>query len=474
MIAYIIKSSISLAVLFLCYHYFFRKDKWFLFNRFYLLSAIVISLIAPLLTFPVFYPKTLFVDNNLSIVGEGLVLLQNSNTYAQTGSDGLTPVTTSIDFIFYLIYFAGLIIMGYRYLRNIIIIQKLITQGKRHDHKGAQLILIKKHTSPFSFGKYIFANNEDYNNGTIDQDILDHENIHVRHYHTLDILFIEFLLILYWFNPLLWIYRYALRANHEYCADDYAVSGKTGIEAYCYKLIDFTHHYQNTSFGSSFNYSLTKNRIIMMNRTKTSGFTFCNKLAITVATVLVTVILVSFKSIHSGNSPSINVAGLQNTPVGWHLAGSKPSSYEIGTTNITGNTVAYLKSKEKQIGGFGTIMQSASSEEFKGKRVKLSAKIRTEGVEHWAGLWFRVDGASNQLAFDNMRDRPITGTTDWQVYEVVLNVSHASQALAYGVLLSNTGSVWIDDVNLEIVNINVPVTNLMKQTNKPTNLDFEN
>jgi hypothetical protein len=114
---------------------------------------------------------------------------------------------------------------------------------------------------------------------------------------------------------------------------------------------------------------------------------------------------------------------------------------------------------------------------FRGKRIRFSAYAKSAKVTGWAGLWMRVDGdgkAHEVLAFDNMQGRPIEGTTDWKHYEIVLDVAEESKAIAFGVLLSGEGQVWIDDLKFEPVSIDVPVTSTPSApTTPPKNLDFE-
>lgn len=89
----------------------------------------------------------------------------------------------------------------------------------------------------------------------------------------------------------------------------------------------------------------------------------------------------------------------------------------------------------------------------------------------------RVDSDSQQLAFDNMEDRPIKGTTDWRRYEVVLNVPQNATGIFLGVLLGGTGTVWLNSVNLEVVGSDVPTTETKAPPslpNAPANLNFEN
>jgi hypothetical protein len=167
---------------------------------------------------------------------------------------------------------------------------------------------------------------------------------------------------------------------------------------------------------------------------------------------------------------------LAAVPQGWYLAGSKPASYEAGTdgqTEYNGHPSAYLKSKETVSDGFGTLMQDFGAEKYAGKRVRFSAFAKSEGVEDWAGLWMRIDKGSQMMAFDNMQDRAIRGTTGWKAYEVVLDAPQDATGIFFGVLLSKTGAVWLNSVKFEVVGSNVPITG-RAQRDGPTNLGFEN
>lgn len=161
---------------------------------------------------------------------------------------------------------------------------------------------------------------------------------------------------------------------------------------------------------------------------------------------------------------------------GWFLAGSQKDAYKIGLEKSTerGGEVAYLKSIAKTK-GFGTIMQNFIPDDYLGKRVKLTAFVKSQDVKSWAGMWFRVDGAKGDvLSFDNMQDRPIKGTTGWKQYQIVLNVPKNSKGIAYGVLLAGSGTVWLDDFKFEIVGESTSDGNGSPiLTHKPQNTDFE-
>lgn len=90
------------------------------------------------------------------------------------------------------------------------------------------------------------------------------------------------------------------------------------------------------------------------------------------------------------------------TPRGWFLAGTKPAEYEAGVDAdqpYQGHASAFLKSKAQSVDGFGTLMQSIHAEQYKGKRVRLSGYVRSEGVMSWAALWMRVDQGKDMVAF---------------------------------------------------------------------------
>ncbi|HJZ73147.1 MAG TPA: tetratricopeptide repeat protein [Vicinamibacterales bacterium] len=169
---------------------------------------------------------------------------------------------------------------------------------------------------------------------------------------------------------------------------------------------------------------------------------------------------------------------MAEVPKGWILAGTKPADYETSVDHGTvfgGLPSAYLRSKKPKIDGFGTLMQSFSAEQYVGRRVRLSAFVKSENVQGWAGLWMRVDGKGGNapLAFDNMQDRSIKGTTDWRNYDVVLDILPEAVSISIGILLGGTGTVWMNDTRVEEVGANIPTTDTRDRRKEPTNLRFD-
>ncbi|WP_240377046.1 helix-turn-helix domain-containing protein [Bacillus piscicola] len=169
-----------------------------------------------------------------------------------------------------------------------------------------------------------------------------------------------------------------------------------------------------------------------------------------------------------------------NAPSGWIMTGESPFDYETGLDNgmvHSGNYSAYLKSKNEKAKGFATLMQQIKSDKYRGERVRFSAFVKSTDVKESAGLWMRVDHSSGEvLAFDNMMNRPIKGTNDWNHFSVVLDIPIKSEVIAFGVLLNGSGQIWMDKLGFEVVDDSVPVTEQNPTEglpNEPLNLDFE-
>jgi hypothetical protein len=169
---------------------------------------------------------------------------------------------------------------------------------------------------------------------------------------------------------------------------------------------------------------------------------------------------------------------LQATPPkGWFIAGSNPGQYESGIDSTAVHNFrpsAYLKSTDPVVHGFGTLMQDFRAEHYLGKRIRFTAIVKTRDAEDWAGLWMRIDKDGRMLAFDNMQDRPIKGTSEWRRYEVVLDVPEDASGIFFGVLLSGTGEVWLNDARIEVVGADVKPTSVAvhQLPEEPVNLDF--
>ena len=177
-------------------------------------------------------------------------------------------------------------------------------------------------------------------------------------------------------------------------------------------------------------------------------------------------------------------------PSGWHIAGTEPKSYEMGIdkgAGQDGKNAATIKSIDKKIKGFGTLMQNSLPDKYLGKRVRISGYLKTKDVSDWSGLWLRIDRKDGgRLGFDNMHDgkkeRSIKGTSDWTKCEIVIDVPNTASNISFGALLVGTGQLWFDNITFEVVDNTVETTGLgpekteeikSVENKEPENLDFE-
>jgi hypothetical protein len=177
------------------------------------------------------------------------------------------------------------------------------------------------------------------------------------------------------------------------------------------------------------------------------------------------------------NLPQTSTIPDPKTPKGWFLAGSAPLDYEIGIDDqvfYSGKSSGYIKSRGVPR-DFGTMMQVISADKYRDKRLKMEGYAKSKGVRGWAGFWMRVDGPSEvRRGFDNMQDRPIKGSTGWTKYRIVLDVPEDSVDIAFGVLLSSEGQVWVDEIDFDIAGDDISTTELKgKYPDQAINLNFE-
>jgi hypothetical protein len=170
---------------------------------------------------------------------------------------------------------------------------------------------------------------------------------------------------------------------------------------------------------------------------------------------------------HAGERATIHPAATQTAqaPKGWSLTGSHREHYYLttdGKARHGGKSSATLISKNSASDdGFGSMKQEIKADNYRGRRVRYSGYLKAELAAQRAALWMRVEGADGKiLAFDNMDERPATGTTAWKKYEIVLDVPEAAQHIALGAHFEGKGQIWVDDLKLEVVGQDVAATDM--------------
>jgi beta-lactamase regulating signal transducer with metallopeptidase domain len=257
MILYLLKSGILLLIFYAVYKLWLENEKMFRFNRAYLLASLVFSFVIPLQLISF---DTSFSDKMSLIQLDELVIENgNQNLEAISFNDYMTVLIT-------VVYALGFVLLSARFVFGLYSFYKRVKNNEVQFVEGTQIVLIDEPILPHSFWKSIFISKEAFENSKIPSELIAHEKAHLVQKHTLDILFIEVLQIAFWFNPLLLLYKKAIKLNHEFLADE-AVNKEFGsVKSYQTLLLDFVSNKNTIALASNINYLITKKRLLIMTK----------------------------------------------------------------------------------------------------------------------------------------------------------------------------------------------------------------
>jgi hypothetical protein len=152
---------------------------------------------------------------------------------------------------------------------------------------------------------------------------------------------------------------------------------------------------------------------------------------------------------------------------GWWHNGSGIDRYTIGVDPdgyAPNHPCGYVKTEHTETGDWNAIMQEFSAHSYLGKRFRLSADIKSDGVSNSNCLWLRVDSPTSftlSRVPDPLAGKPhstLSGSTEWRLITIVLDVSENAQGIAYGNSLAGTGKASIANVHVDVVGSSVPLT----------------
>ena len=281
---YALKVSICLAVIFIFYMVMLKHSTYYTCNRYYLLLFSILSFMVP------------FINIDFFVQAEGLRAVSFVDQIPSINSTMQTmqPVNDERAFtiwqILTIIYLMVSFILAVRLAVQLFSINKLKTKATLLAEGEVNIYHLSHPARPFSFMKSIFINTGNYSANEL-PGILDHERVHVEQRHTIDVLITEIICILNWYNPFVWLIKKAVRENLEFIADDAVISQGFDKKNYQYLLLKVTGDIPS-SITSNLKFSSLKNRIIMMNKVKTTRF---HLLKFALLVPLVMVLLLAFR-----------------------------------------------------------------------------------------------------------------------------------------------------------------------------------
>lgn len=330
---YIIQVSLSWLVFFGFYHFFLRKETFFNTNRWYLLFALISGLIVPYLL-PVFRGAFEATVTTLPtyVITLGEITIGDQNELATQNTTFWTWQNISFS-----IYIIGFLFATGRFFKGIFNIIKIKNNGISTAHNGYSIIRTSENIMPFSFGKWLFLPQETSLSDTEEQQVIEHELVHIRARHSLDLIIVESITILFWFNPLLRFFRNALKEVHEYAADK-VVLKKVSVKYYGQLLLQQAFPNVELALVHKFSQSQLKNRIKMMTQKPSSQSARAKYLF---AAPLFLLVLITFSAYKYAETiaPQKSVAAQETSRI---LA-------ELSDNSMIGDTNVYSKAEEMPI-----------------------------------------------------------------------------------------------------------------------------
>jgi len=337
MIALLVKASLVIVVLLAFYKLFLEKESFFLANRIYLLSCLVLASTLPFIALPALVEHqgvlSILIETyqeKEAVLGEEAVLSGNDLTRSpkktaqhldrssgvassETKPDpataesllreeGSKPELASpnhfqtgkrIAFWLLLLYVFGVIVFSCNLLGQLALtLWKIYSSEDKIEDIDCVIINRDDKTAPCSFFKYIFINPASYDLDTYEQ-IIAHEKIHVQQRHTLDLLLSELAAIVLWFNPFIWMLRKDVERNIEYQTDHQMIKAEEEAkESYQLNLVKIATYTYPLTITTNYNQSLIKQRILKMNTKKSNPNSYW-KYAFIAPTVFILLLLLN-------------------------------------------------------------------------------------------------------------------------------------------------------------------------------------
>ena len=265
-IGHLLPIAVAIMVLWLVYRLLFRNSNRLKFNRFYLLTAMLFSLALPLIGLLMGTELHQMVSMKQNLFG-GIMLNEITVTANGTVVLSETELATATRLHFTLwqilcgIYLIGVGVMTLLFLFKVGKIVALILRSPKEKREGYTAVFTGRDHGSFSFLHFSFFPNEN-----VAPDIVRHELSHIRHNHSVDILFAETMMIMQWFNPFIYLYKKELQSLHEYQADRDVVATGADKKNYMMLILQQCTAVDFSGMSNNFSLILTKKRIKMITR----------------------------------------------------------------------------------------------------------------------------------------------------------------------------------------------------------------
>ena len=400
---YLIKSSALLTVFFLAYYLLLRKETFFNSNRWFLLGGLLAAIVLPTLTFTHIVWTEPVVESPMA--------------YELTALDVMTAVSPAKDtnatnwlYIAILIYCSGMLFFLVRFIRDSWALFIVLQRNPFQQSGPFRLIDTPGVPSPFSFFNYIVFNTALFPTQELDN-IIVHEKVHSRQYHSVDMIFAQLCCIVFWCNPLVWLYKKAIAQNLEFIADAIAIKMISDAIAYQKTLLKVSTAHLCIPITNHFYQSLIKKRIVMLNQQK-SNKARSWKYALVLPALVAFMLQFQVKVVAQEKENALTTVSYSNAPV---AAETIYDSWSISKDKTDKELKDYAESIKKEHGivlRFSNIKRNDQGEinaitiQYDTKKGETGTLKYGKGNKEFKGILivFNQDNNEPHLSFVNMVD----------------------------------------------------------------------
>jgi len=264
MLIYILKSFACMAIFWVFYKLLLERESMHVFKRFFLLFALIVSLIIPMLVFTEYVISTpAAYEETAQLVGD---------TYYSIPPEPDHNIL-NIELILLTLYVIGFIFFGFKFIKNLSQIIWRIRKNPTQKLPRFVHVLLDENMPPHTFFKYIFLNKKKLEANEIPKEVLLHEETHARQKHSWDVIFIELIQLLFWFNPMVYFFKHSIKLNHEFLADRAVLKKDFNKTTYQNTLLSYLSHRSEQEYQSYLanainysSYSSIKKRFTVMKK----------------------------------------------------------------------------------------------------------------------------------------------------------------------------------------------------------------
>ncbi|WP_157757610.1 M56 family metallopeptidase [Pseudalgibacter alginicilyticus] len=251
---YLLKVSAVSIIFYLCYKVFLQRDTFFEHNRWFLLLGLITSFLIPLFVIPIYIEYT---------------PIDLSEYTMRPLTNGMQPVEKPFNILDYLpiLYGIGVLFFTANFIIQLASLSTVIFKNKRKKQERYTIVQTTNKMSPFSFFNWIVYNPEKFNKTELEQ-IITHEKVHARQYHSIDVLLTQLSCVVLWFNPFIWLYNKSIKQNLEFIADYKAQQKFNSKKSYQTTLLKTSMPSHQMALTNNFYTSLIKKRIVMLQKSK--------------------------------------------------------------------------------------------------------------------------------------------------------------------------------------------------------------